>query len=174
MGKEETRFHQLFEGGDPSPCLSGTAVTQSLLVPVDTGNKQIKTPRHIFTAGLTCHDSYHRPAAQILNQQGKSKSQYIVTALEKRNGSLRFFPLKSGSECSNVPKMSMQNALDTWASRQSLGFYTKGKPPSKEGGGQGVPRRLRRVRVKHFGCLRLQAAAKILYKDKAPSKEGAG
>ena len=136
MGKEETRFHQLFEGGDPSPCLSGTAVTQSLLVPVDTGNKQIKTPRHIFTAGLTCHDSYHRPAAQILNQQGKSKSQYIVTALEKRNGSLRFFPLKSGSECSNVPKRSMQNALDTWASRQSLGFYTKGKPPSKEGAGR--------------------------------------
>ena len=51
-----------------SPYLSGTAVTESLLVPVDTGNKQIKTPRHIFTAGLTCHDSYHRPAAQILNQ----------------------------------------------------------------------------------------------------------
>ena len=38
-----------------SPYLSGAAVTESLIIPVDTGNKQIKTPRHIFTAGLTCH-----------------------------------------------------------------------------------------------------------------------
>ena len=77
-----------------SPYLSGTAVTEGLLVPVDTGNKQIKTPRHIFTAGLTCHDSYHRPAAQILNQQGKSKSQYIVTALEKREREPQILPSK--------------------------------------------------------------------------------
>ena len=41
-----------------SPCLSGMATTESLLVPVDTGNKQIKTPHLIFMAGLTCHDSY--------------------------------------------------------------------------------------------------------------------
>lgn len=52
-----------------SPCLSGTAVTESLLVPVDTGNKQIKTPRHIFTAGLACHDSYHRPDPKPAGQE---------------------------------------------------------------------------------------------------------
>ena len=54
-----------------SPCLSGTAVTESLLVPVDTGNKQIKTPRHIFTAGLTCHDSYPPFGKDVIQYKGK-------------------------------------------------------------------------------------------------------
>ncbi len=61
-----------------SPCLSGTAVTESLLVPVDTGNKQIKTPRHIFTAGLTCHDSYHRPDPKPAGQEQKPVHRHRV------------------------------------------------------------------------------------------------
>ena len=118
-----------------SPCLSGTAVTESLLVPVDTGNKQIKTPRHIFTAGLACHDSYHRPAAQILNQQGKSKSQYIVTALEKREREPQILPSKERIWMLQCPQNVNAKRFGCQDSRQPLGFYTKGKPPSFEGGG---------------------------------------
>ena len=79
-----------------SPCLSGTAVTQSLLVPVDTGNKQIKTPRHIFTAGLACHDSYPPFGKDVIQYKGKyyTLSDQRVPYMRDKTADERYFILR--------------------------------------------------------------------------------
>lgn len=78
-----------------SPCLSGMATTESLLVPVDTGNKQIKTPRHIFTAGLTCHDSYPPFGKDVIQYKGKyyTLSDQRVPYMRDKTADERYFIL---------------------------------------------------------------------------------
>ncbi len=78
-----------------SPYLSGTAVTEGLLVPVDTGNKQIKTPRHIFTAGLTCHDSYPPFGKDVIQYKGKyyTLSDQRVPYMRDKTAAERYFIL---------------------------------------------------------------------------------
>jgi plasmid segregation protein ParM len=78
-----------------SPYLSGTAVTEGLLVPVDTGNKQIKTPRHIFTAGLTCHDSYPPFGKDVIQYKGKyyTLSDQRVPYMRDKTADERYFIL---------------------------------------------------------------------------------
>lgn len=71
-------------------CLSGTAVTESLLIPVDTGNKQIKTPHHIFMADLTCHDSYPPFGKDVILYKGKSLSNQHVPYMRDKTADERF------------------------------------------------------------------------------------
>lgn len=78
-----------------NPCLSGTAVTESLIIPVDTGNKQIKTPHHIFMAGLTCHDSYPPFGKDVIQYKGKyyTLSDQRVPYMRDKTADERYFIL---------------------------------------------------------------------------------
>ncbi len=78
-----------------SPYLSGAAITESLIVPVDTGNKQIKTPHHIFTAGLTCHDSYPPFGKDVIQYNGKyyTLSDQRVPYMRDKTADERYFIL---------------------------------------------------------------------------------
>ena len=78
-----------------SPYLSGAAVTESLIVPVDTVNKQIKTPHHIFTAGLTCHDSYPPFGKDVIQYNGKyyTLSDQRVPYMRDKTADDRYFIL---------------------------------------------------------------------------------
>ena len=54
----------------------------------------VKGNPYRFTLLFNQNDQRHRRAVEILNQQGKSKSQYIVTALEKREREPQILPSK--------------------------------------------------------------------------------
>ena len=78
-----------------SPYLSGAVGTESLIIPVDTGNKQIKTPHHIFTAGLTCHDSYPPFGKDVIQYNGKyyTLSDQRVPYMRDKTADERYFIL---------------------------------------------------------------------------------
>ncbi len=75
--------------------LPGTAVVESLIVPIDTGNKQIKTLHRIFTAGLTCHDSYPPFGKDVIQYRGKyyTLSDQRVPYMRDKTADERYFIL---------------------------------------------------------------------------------
>ena len=95
----------------------------------------VKGNPYRFTLLFNQTDPRHRRTVEILNQQGKSKSQYIVTALEKRKREPQILPSKERIWMLQCPQNVNAKRFGCQDSRQPLGFYTKGKPPSFEGGG---------------------------------------
>lgn len=75
--------------------LPGTAVVESLIVPIDTGNKQIKTLHRTFTAGLTCHDNYPPFGKDVIQYKGKfyTLSDQRVPYMRDKTADERYFVL---------------------------------------------------------------------------------
>ena len=68
---------------------------ESFIVSVDTGNKQIKTQNHLFTAGVVCHDSYPPFGKDVISYNGKfyTLSDKRIPYMRDKTADNRYFVL---------------------------------------------------------------------------------
>ena len=76
-------------------CRTGAAASDSLIVSVDTGNKQIKTPNHIFPSGLASHDSYPPFGKDVIQYEDRfyTLSNQRIPYMRDKTSDIRYFIL---------------------------------------------------------------------------------